>query len=351
MSEDYTLDDVPPKYRFTQMIDGLEPPFIEAYSRKEGSDRYPDIAFLINKSQEQIDSLMGGGEIEHYGDGLYKCLGQEVRWSETTDFFLPYDADASVDREIMDIAEEKASSDIGSIREEFDALLNECDVPGVKSTLSRLTIVADTLTELIEKHENNEFAKVEELFETWKGDDADSCFELFGSRLRGATGLQRRMLGDLISAASSEASAQAMALCAAYNTLVGAYETLAELQSNSVFKEAFAKLVGTLLVNRVPYLGDAVALADFSIEIHSDGATEGGASGWLSTAISKAIKTVTVPPPPDIDHQIGEWLRCAPEGYLSTLESERASTSSELGTALSDWSAQDLCSIAPGAKD
>ncbi|WP_026928762.1 hypothetical protein [Glycomyces tenuis] len=351
MSEDYTLDDVPPRYKYTDMIDGLEPAFVEAYSRKEGADRYPDIAFLINKSQEQIDSLLGGGEIEYYGDGLYKSLGQEVRWSEITNFFLPYDADTSVDSEIMSIAEEQASSDITSIHEEFLALLDECDVIASKSTLSRLTHVADSLTELIEKHENNEFAQVEELFETWKGDDADSCFETFGSRLRGATGLQRRMLADLISAASAEASAQAMALCTAYNTLVGAYEVLAELQNSAVSKDAFARLVGTFLVNRVPYLGDAVALADFTIEVHSDGATQGGASGMISRLISKILKTVTIPPPPDIDTQIGEWLRCAPAGYLATLEDERASIASELGTALSDWSAQDLCSIAPGAKD
>lgn len=351
MSEDYSLEDVPPKYKYTDMIDGLKPAFIEAYSRKEGADRYPDIAFLINKSQEQIDSLIGGGEVEHYGNGLYKSLGQEVRWSETTNFFLPYDTDTSVDDEIMGIAQSQASSDITSIHEEFQTLLDECDIFGAKNTLSRLNHVADSLTELIEKHENNEFTKVEELFETWKGEDADSCFEFFGSRLRGATGLQRRMLADLISAASAEASAQAIALCTAYNTLVGAYETLAEMQNSSVPKDAFARLIGTVLVNRIPYLGDAVAVADFTIEIHSDGATQGGVSGWISTFISKILKTVSIPPPPDIDHQIGEWLRCAPAGYLASLEEERSSIASELGTALSDWSAQDLCSIAPGAKE
>lgn len=351
MSEDYSLDDVPPKYKYTDMIDGLKPAFIEAYSRKEGADRYPGIAFLINKSQEQIDSLLGGGEIEHYGGGLYKCLGQEVRWSETTNFFLPYETDTSVDNDIMEISEDQASSDITSIHDGFQALLNECDITGAKNTLERLTLVADSLTELINRHENSEFTQVEELFDTWKGDDADSCFEFFGSRLRGATGLQRRMLADLINAASAEASAQAMVLCTAYNTLVEAYEKLAEMQNSSVQKNAFARLIGTVLVNRVPFLGDAVAATDFTIEIHSNGATQGGASGWISKFISNILKTVEIPPPPDIDSQIGEWLRRAPADYLTSLEEERASIASELGTALSDWSAQDLCSIAPGAKD
>lgn len=46
MSADYTIDEVPTSTQIASLINGLRPAFVEAYSRAEAAERFPDVAYI-----------------------------------------------------------------------------------------------------------------------------------------------------------------------------------------------------------------------------------------------------------------------------------------------------------------
>ncbi len=376
---DKDLTDIPTDSDIREKVGLLKPIFQEAYRRSLAYEGFPH-AHLLMESKEKIEAIKGDGDFYEYGgawehrstpgSAAAQVIGY-YRWSDTMKLYMPtgipadtdmycaeetrtsWAASTTADDDRIDgTARENTTADLTAINDAFDKVIEQCDVWPVKALLNRLNPCAEALTDLIDRHRGEEFTDVADLFEEWDGDDADHCYEVFGQRLSPAAGYQRRILAELIRSVSEEGVAQGTAMSALHNAVAGAHASIQEAINLPDYGDvALRRFFGTVVVNRVPFLSDALAATDFGFELNSEGEEVGKSGGWVSRLMEKVFPDYANVPTVELCNEVRDSLVEVGEGELEDLFDARSSFGKDLDQVDEDWSSALTCDLIPGYVD
>ncbi|GAB3994848.1 hypothetical protein GCM10029992_10510 [Glycomyces albus] len=309
------LDDVPTAADIRDGISALRPMIREGYVRSKAYSMYPNNWTAVTAEQE-IEAKKDSGNFASVG-GLWEVrtnpgsAPREVtgyfRWSDVLGIYMPApipdDTDAMCrdetraawvasttgdDDSIDSYASENVRSDLDTIKDAFEEVLAQTRMYAIKAMLDRLNQIAEGLDEIIDNHTGSEFEQLAELWESWHSAEAYVSYEIFGGQVESSAASHRQMFADLIRCASEEGMAQVAALSTLNNALADEQQEAEEALQREGYPwgaGAVGRFSGTVLVNRVPYLGDLLATADFVIEIATQGEQQGlpaaGSTGSL----------------------------------------------------------------------
>lgn len=376
----FDFDDVPNRPAILNSIESLEPIFIEAHRRSKGLELFPQ-AFTLMKNPKEISADKEDGTFVEHG-GAWECrtlpgsAAQQVvgyfRWSGTLDLYMPTEIPADTDAYcasetrdgwaastsgdddfIESYAQETAKADLNAIKDAYELVFEQCQTWRIGAALPYLVKLAEGIDNVIEAHEEKEFVEVSELFENWEGDDADACYEVFGQQLDPAAANHRQMLADLVRSAHEEAIEQGKAMASLNNAIVQAHEGIKEATSREDYSTtAIKRFIGKVIVGRIPYLGDALAVNDFAFEVASDGKVidkSNGAIDWLMDKIWPNYGNV---PTAELTNEVRDDLITAADDLLNNLYDMRnLMASGYLDEAAADWGKQITCQLIPGYVD
>ncbi|WP_026932242.1 hypothetical protein [Glycomyces tenuis] len=305
--EDGDLESAPTESDVREAVETLRPFFLEGYRRQEAYDRHGGISLQHVGSLELIST--GGGYAKASGQKDFRSLDGFYRMSETLGFHMPAAIPDSVaadypngeqrqaswagtteadDAEIDSTAQSITDSAMRLVNSAYDDLLNQCDITAIREALPLLTDIGTKVELIHDNHYERECREILELWNEWDGSDAEAAVEEFGGRIRGALDSHKTGIGILMYAASAEATAQAASLFAAHNYVAQAWEMIREkLNSSTPSEQAVSKYVGAVVVNRIPFLSDGVATADFIVEVASNGEVQSPVSSTISKLADK----------------------------------------------------------------
>lgn len=87
-----------------------------------------------------------------------------------------------------------------------------------------------------------------------------------------------------------DATAQANALVQAYNNIAETWELILEKMSVNAQEHATNKWAASIVINRIPFAGDAISTVDFVIEAASDGEIDSPVSQFFSNLLDKLTR-------------------------------------------------------------
>lgn len=380
MEFDYQFVEIPDRPRILQSIETLEPIFLEGYRRSKGLEMFPQ-AFTMLQNAREIEATKDDGQMkEHGGAWEYRTLpgsaAQQVvgyfRWSallelhmpteipEDTDAYCPSEtrdgwavSTAADDEFIESYAKENTQADLNAIKGAFELVLEQCQTWKIGAALPHLVKLAEGLDNVIEAHEDKEFAEVAALFENWEGDDADACYQVFGQQLNPAAANHRQMLADLVRSSHEEAIEQGKAMTSLYNAIAKAHEGIQEATSGGDSGvEAIKRFIGKIGVGRVPFLGDALAVNDFFFEVLSDGKVVDKSNGAIDWLMDKFWPTYGSVPTAELCNEVRDDMVTAADDLLNDIYDKRNLMASDyLDEAAHDWNGQITCQLVPGYVD
>jgi hypothetical protein len=380
MADDYSFDDVPNRPAILQGIESLEPIFLEAHRRSKGLELFPHAYTLLKNPKEISADNQDGTFVEHGGAWESRTLpgsaaqqvGGYFRWSGALELYMPTeipeDTDAYCPSEVRDAwtaststdddyiesyAKETTRSDLDTVKDAYELVFEQCQTWRIGAALPHLNKLAEGIDNVIAAHEDKEFEQVAELFENWEGDDADACYEVFGQQLNPAAANHRQMLADLVRSAHEEAIEQGKAMSSLHNAIVQAHEGIQEATSREDYGiVATKRFIGKILVGRVPYLGDALAVHDFYFEVTSDGKVVDRSNGPIDWLMDKIWPNYGNVPTTQLVSEVRDDLLTAADDLLNNLYDMRNLTASDyLDEAADDWGNQITCQLIPGYVD
>lgn len=378
LGDDGELSQVPPKDDVREKLTSIKPVLLEGYRREEAYRRCP--LSIYRQHNDSLNFREEAGGYSHVSDfERGELLLGFYRWSDTLDFYMPADPPAAVkdeyelsgpisleywrpstatdDADIDSTAKSKTETAMSEINSAYEDVLEQCDVPTMAELVSLLESVREQMDSIHETHYDSECKQVKDLWLEWEGDDADAAVETFGNHFRQAVEDHKGAAKYLEWAACCEASSQASAMIAAYNHGIRARELINEkiYPSSSGQEQAASKLTGTIVVNRIPYLGDAVALTDFLVEAATDGKVESPVSGTINGLADRLSDGKDVPDEETCEELVS-MLTSGAQDCLDLLDDDRSEYSNIALKTESDnlnehWDNGTVHTIIPGYLD
>lgn len=211
--------------------------------------------------------------------------------------------------------------------------------------------LAEGITDLIDTHKDNEIAAIEEIWENWKGEDATIAHEEFGIRIRSAPSMLRQIIADMARAVSEDGVEQACAMASLNNLIAKAHEGIIEATGYqpSNTETATKKFVGTVTVNRVPFLGDLIAAVDYIITLTSQGKVDDGASRYINAFMDKVWPSYGTALTSQLCNEVRDDLVNGADEILNELYDYRGKIAGDyLAQSAEDFGAMPIKDLVPG---
>ena len=374
--DDGDLSSVPTKEEVRENLNTLRPFLLEGYRRQGAFDRFGLDVFKTHNDNVQVSEIHGG-YLESSGQKDFRSIDAFYRWSDRLGFYMPMaipddladdypggeqkqaswpDSTSADDTDIEIAAQDSADTAMGKITAAYDEVLAQCDVPAMQELLSGLNAMGSQVDAIKENHYETECKEILDLWNGWEDTAAEAAIEVFGGTLRDAVNAHRTGAWCLMWSASAEASAQASATIAAYNHGADAWEKVTETLHPTVGSTAASKLTGSIIVNRIPFAGDVVAMVDFAVEIGSDGKVQSALSGGIAKLVNKLGDGKGVPDGESCE-EIVSMLETGAEECLEFLKDERTDYVNEslLENEATEWDSKwgngTVFTIIPGYLD
>ncbi|MCD0444051.1 hypothetical protein LO763_10490 [Glycomyces sp. A-F 0318] len=271
LKEDY--GDIP------EMIRDLRDPFIEMFQREKALAMWPDYAFVIRLTKDQVFAQKNSGPGSEYpGPRSRRHREYPSRPSGILPFYVPEDASAADEQAIDDAARTDAGTAVTAVDLAFNAVLQDGSLTAADMLLQGLSDVDQVVEHLIRAHDRNGFTRVEELFAAWEGADADAGAEQFGDLLRPAAGFHRMIAAQLIQGALAEC---AVKLAVHVNIGMMLKQVRDNIDALRTSTDPGLKIIVRTAFNTIKHSGPIVSLADGVGEL-AGSSSEAPVSDWLA---------------------------------------------------------------------
>ncbi|MEU5871568.1 hypothetical protein AB0A73_08405 [Glycomyces sp. NPDC047369] len=339
----YDLSSVPRRVELLQELESFAPAVRHGMIREVAKELYPGHS-CMDMSREQWDEYLAteGPTVTYGGDGYGSEEIEIYRWYEDLEIVLPTvdgmaywfaalppgpDPDSAAPQILSD-GESRGRSLMDGLRTSFDSAFRDENLDRMLYTAKNHSAAYDAFDAAVDDLASA-VANVQELGQTWEGDDAEQFRTQYGDAIGDAMDAHRAMALNLRDAADSDLGIQTAMHLVVAQALQAGHERLEALSTTSVFDGEGLKVLQT-----TGFVVGVVGLAYMG--------TSMGITGLITSAVSATGAEAYINPQTDAlpsVAEIREVVETLTSGFSSAAQDaveHRAACVDALDTRASD---------------